>query len=140
MKKKEKDKNIAEVGKKYDLKLILLHGSYASGKNRFGSDLDIAILGKKPVKFDELLTIYSDLANIFGNNLQQELDVKSLHKTDPLFCYQVANNSKLLYGKLIDYSEFKAYAFSNFFDSRDLFKLEKILIDKFQKYLNKKYA
>jgi len=46
----------------------------------------------------------------------------------------------LLYGNITDFNEFKAYAFSYYFDSKDLFHLEKILIQKFQNYLNQKYG
>jgi len=136
----EQQQKIEEVGKKYSLKFILLHGSFATDKVKTGSDLDIALLGEKFIEFEELLAIYSDLADIFGDNPQRELDIKSLHKADPLFCYQVAKDSKLLYGDLTDFNEFKAYAFSNYFDSKDLFHLEKILIQKFQNYLNRKYG
>jgi predicted nucleotidyltransferase len=136
----EQQQKIGEVGRKYRLKFILLHGSYATNKIRRGSDLDIALLGEKPIEFEELSAIYSDLAEIFGNDPQRELDIKSLHKADPLFCYQVAKDSQLLYGDLTDFNEFKAYAFSYYFDSQDLFHLEKILIQKFQNYLNQKYA
>ena len=136
----EQQQKIERVGKKYNLRFILLHGSYATGKIKIDSDLDIALLGKKPIEFDELLAIYSDLSEIFGDNAQRELDIKSLHKTDPLFCYQVAKDSQLLYGDLTDFNEFKAHAFSNYFDSKDLFHLERILIQKFQIYLNEKYA
>jgi len=136
----EQQQKIEEVGRKYSLKFILLHGSFATDKVKTGSDLDIALLGEKMIEFEELLAIYSDLADIFGDNPQRELDIKSLHKADPLFCYQVAKDSKLLYGDLTDFNEFKAYAFSNYFDSKDLFHLEKILIQKFQNYLNRKYG
>ena len=136
----EQQQKIEEVGRKYRLKFILLHGSYATDKIRRGSDLDIALLGEKPIEFGELSAIYSDLAEIFGDDPQRELDIKSLHKADPLFCYQVAKDSQLLYGDLTDFNEFKAYAFSNYFDSKDLFHLEKILVKKFQNYLNQKYA
>ena len=136
----EQQQKIEGVGRKYRLRFILLHGSYATNKIRRGSDLDIALLGEKPIEFDELLTIYSDLAEIFGDDPQRELDIKSLHKADPLFCYQVAKDSQLLYGDITDFNELKAYAFSNYFDSKDLFHLEKILIQKFQNYLNKKYG
>jgi predicted nucleotidyltransferase len=136
----EQQHKIEDVGTKYRLKFILIHGSCATGKMRRGSDLDIALLGEKPIEFEELLTIHSDLAEIFGDHPQRELDVKSLHKADPLFCYQVAKDSQLLYGNLTDFNEFKAYAFSNYFDSKDLFQLEKILVQKFQNYLNQKYA
>ncbi|MBU4451109.1 MAG: nucleotidyltransferase domain-containing protein [Actinobacteria bacterium] len=42
----EKQK-IKKIGNKYNLKLILLHVSYATGKVRHYSDLDIAVIGKK---------------------------------------------------------------------------------------------
>lgn len=136
----EQKRKIEKVGRKYNLKLILLHGSFATGKTKFNSDLDIAVLGKSLIEFDKLLQIHGDLADIFGDNRQRELDLKSLHQTDPLFCYQVVKDSQLLYGNITDYNEFRAYAFSNFFDSQDLFRLEKHLIYKFQNYLNKRYA
>ena len=136
----EQQQKIEEMGRKYSLKFILLHGSYATDKMKTGSDLDIALLGEKLIEFEELLAIHSDLAEIFGDDPQCELDIKSLHKADPLFCYQVTKDSQLLYGDLTDFNEFKAYAFSNYFDSKDLFHLEKILIQKFQNYLNQKYA
>ena len=81
----EQQQKIEEVGRKYCLKFILLHGSYATNKIRRGSDLDIALLGEKLIEFEELLAIYSDLAEIFGDNPQRELDIKSLHKADPLY-------------------------------------------------------
>ena len=137
---REQQQKIEEVGRKYRLRFILLHGSYATGKIKVDSDLDIALLGEKPIEFEELLAIYSDLAEIFGDDPQRELDIKSLHQADPLFCYQVAKDSQLLYGDITDFNEFRAYAFSNYFDSKDLFQLEKILIQKFQNYLNQKYA
>jgi len=114
----EQQQNIDGVGRKYCLKFILIHGSYATGKMKTGSDL----------------------AEIFGDNPRRELDIKSLHKADPLFCYQVAKDSQLIYGDPTDFNEFKAHAFSNYFDSKDLFHLEEILIQKFQNYLNQKYA
>jgi len=134
----EKQK-IIETGKKYNLKLIIFHGSYATDKARPGSDLDIGILGKKPLDFKTVGNIYSDLEEIFGNNDARELDVKSLHKIDPLFRYQVAKDSQLIYGSTIDYNEFRAYAFRLYCDSKDLLKLEKLLVSKYQDYLNKKY-
>ena len=135
----EKQK-IKKIGKKYNLKLILQHGSYATGKISHNSDLDIAVLGKKSIDFKTLLKIYSDLSEVFGDNPERELDFKSLHKIDPLFRYQVAKYSRLLYGNLLDYNEFRAYGFRAYYDAKDLFKLEGFLVSKYQNYLNKKYA
>lgn len=136
---KEDMENITAVGRKYDLKMILLHGSYANGTAIPESDLDIGILGRKPITAEELLKIHHDLSEVFGDNPQRELDLKSLHRADPLFCYQIAKNSRLLYGSSSDYSAFLAYAYSYYLDSKDLFRLEKTLIYKFQEYLKQKY-
>jgi len=134
----EKQKTI-KIGKKYNLKLIIFHGSYVTGKDRPNSDLDIGILGNKPLDFKAVGNIHSDLEEIFGNDYVRELDVKPLHKIDPLFRYQVAKDSQLIYGSTVDYNEFRAYAFRLYFDSKDLLKLEKLLVSKYQDYLNKKY-
>ncbi len=131
---------IEQTGKGHNLKLILLYGSYAKGRNQDKSDLDLAVLGEKAISFEEMLSIYRALEKIFGNKKERELDIVSLHRADPLFCYQVAKGSQLLYGDLTDYNEFRAYAFTRYFDSKDLLNLEKILTEKFQTYLNKQYA
>jgi len=133
------NQKIKNIGRKYNLKLIIIHGSYATGKIKPDSDIDIGILGKKPLDYKTIGNIYMDLEEIFGNHGKRELDIKSLHKIDPLFLYYVAKDSQLIYGNTIDYNEFRAYAFRFYHDSRDLFKLEKLLVSRYQDYLNKKY-
>ena len=136
----DQKQKIKEIGGKYNLKLILLHGSFATGKNKIGSDLDIAVLGNKPIEFKKILEIHYDLAKIFGDDQKRELDLKSLHNINPLFRFEVMRDSILLYGKLFDYFSFKAYAFRDFQDSQDLFNLLGRMIAKRQKYLTKTYA
>ncbi len=133
------EQKIIKVGKKYNLKLIILHGSYATNKANPESDLDIGILGKKLLDFKTISSIYSCLSEIFGDYKNAELDMKSLHKIDPLFRYQVAKYSQLLYGNTVDFNEFRAYAFQQYHDCADLFELEKKLVIKYQNHLNKKY-
>jgi len=132
---KEQQNKIDEIGRKYNLKLILLHGSYATGKQRPGSDLDIAILGHKPVSFDDQLKFFGEFGQIFGNNQERELDIKSLHGTDVLFKFQVARDAALLYGDASDFTEFKMYTYRAYRDSRDLFNLEHALTKKRQAHL-----
>ncbi len=130
---------IKMIGTKYGLKLIILHGSYASGRARPNSDLDIGVLGKKPPDNEAMADIFSGLEEVFGNNSERELDIKSLHRIDPLFCYHVAKDSQLIFGDITDYNEFRAYAFKLYHDSDDLFRLEGLLADKYQEHLNRKY-
>lgn len=128
---------IREIGEKYKLKLILLHGSYAKDKQRSGSDLDIAILGKQPMDWKIFSNIFSDLEDIFGNNKERELDLKTLENVDPLFLYQIMKDSVLLYGASFDYWELKTYAIRNYWDNMPIFKLEEILVNK---YFRKNYV
>ena len=131
---------IEKIGRKYNLKLILVHGSYITGRIKTGSDLDIAVLGKKPIKMDDLLEIHSDLADIFGDSQERELDLKSLHEVNPFFRFEVMRHSVLLYGDPVDYYSFKAYAFRDFQDSQSLLNLLGKMIRKRQKYLMETYV
>lgn len=137
--KKQKEK-INQIGKKYNLKLILLYGSFARGENHPGSDLDIAVLGKESINLGTLLDIYYEMCLIFGNDPLGELDLSSLHDVNPLFRFYVMRDSMLLFGKTVDYYSFKAYAFRDYQESHSLLELMNTLIYKRQKYLLKNYA
>ena len=50
---KEQKEKIRKIAEKYHLKLVLLFGSFANGKHREDSDLDIAVLGSREVFFNE---------------------------------------------------------------------------------------
>lgn len=130
---------VQAIGEKFGLKLILLYGSYAKGTQTELSDLDIACLGKKPIDFETHIELYGELARVFGD-IERDLDVQILDRKDPLFLYQVAKNSALLYGSTLDYNEFRAYAFRAYHDSRDLRELQDRLMMRYQEHLNKTYA
>jgi len=132
-------KKLEGIGKKHDLRLILVYGSYAKGTQNKLSDLDIACLARKSFGFDETMSLYSDFSSLFGD-IERELDVVILNKKDPLFLYQVSKGAELLYGDMVDFQEFKAFAFRNYMDSKDLRELEKKLVLKAQKQLSGAYA
>lgn len=139
-KQKEELKKVAE---KYGLKFVIVHGSYATGKEKSGSDLDIAVLGKfrkEGVPLDKLLKIHNELGDIFGDGPERELDLKSLHNVDSLFRYFVIRDGALLYGNEADYEEFKLYAFRDFYESQDLRNLEMTMTRKKQGMLTQRYA
>ncbi len=132
--------DVASIGRKYGLKLILLHGSFAAGTATSESDLDIVILGRSKPTVDQFMKIHHEFAQMLADiDPARELDLTTLHRADPLFCFQVAQKSLLLYGTSDDYHEFLSYAFKFYMDSGDLFELERTQVLKFQKYLNEKY-
>jgi uncharacterized protein len=131
---------IKAIGEKYNLKLIILHGSYAKGEQKPGSDLDIAVVGKNHTDNDVFLSLHLELAGIFGNSRTRELDVKELKNPTPLFLYEATKDGILLFGNELDFLELQAYANRLYHDSKKLFELESKLAKRYQKYLNQKYA
>lgn len=123
----------AKVAQKHNLALVILYGSQATGKAREESDVDIAVLGKKPVSFEEEIALINEFIDILKTD---EVDVKSLHNVGPLFRYQVMRDSVLLFGSPYNYHSYKAYAFRDYCDSQNLFRLKRILINKRLQQLN----
>lgn len=121
---------LKKIGDSYQLRFIILHGSYAKGIPRQGSDLDIALLGKNPIAFEVILRMFGEFEEIFGNSRERELDIKSLHGVDPLFRHQVVRKCLLLYGDARKFNEFKLYAERAYDESRDLRELEMVLLKK----------
>lgn len=133
----KQQKQINEIGKEYNLKLVVVHGSYAKGQVHPCSDLDIAVLGKKKISFNTLMKLHFAFANVFGDNRERELDVKSLHNKDPLFRYYVMRDGLLIYGDITDYNEFRAYAIRDYIESLPFFILEQKLVEARHKQLIK---
>lgn len=131
----EQKEQLRTIGERHGLRFIILHGSHAKGTSRQGSDLDIAILGKRYITFDELLAIHGGLGNVFGDNEERELDTKSLHKADLLLRYYITCDGILLYGEDTDFNEYKAYARRVFEDAKGLFRLEEKIIKKQNKLI-----
>ena len=94
---------IAKIAKKFQLKLIIIFGSFANGKFRKDSDLDIAVLGFKEVSFNEQIKLTNELSLIFNKNI----DLSVLNRANPLLLFQVSQNPVLLYGSRPDFLKFK---------------------------------
>lgn len=128
------------MAKQYQLKFVILHGSYATGKQRVGSDLDIAVLGHTTLDYTQQLKLQGNLADIFGDNPERELDFKTLQHVDSLFRYLVVKDGVLLYGDRTAYDEFRAYTYRDYMDSQDLRDMEKHLVKKNIQMISLQYA
>lgn len=47
-----------------DIKKVILFGSRAKGNYRTGSDIDLALVGDKPIEHKELIQIYNDIDDL----------------------------------------------------------------------------
>ncbi|MEI8343581.1 MAG: nucleotidyltransferase domain-containing protein [Candidatus Moraniibacteriota bacterium] len=122
-----------KVLKKYRLKLIILFGSFASGKNHKDSDIDLAVLGLEQVSFENQIALINEFAQIFS----QEVDLTVLNNANPLLGFQISKNSLLLAGKQADFFNFKLQAFHAFNDYAPYFEMERKLNKRIvQSYVN----
>ncbi|MBI2443710.1 MAG: nucleotidyltransferase domain-containing protein [Candidatus Magasanikbacteria bacterium] len=132
-------KKLSRVARQNDLKFVILHGSYAAGKTRPDSDVDIAVLAHQKLPFDKYMSLQGKLGEIFEdyqNHPERDLDLKDAYGVDPFFRYEIVRGGKLLYGNPAAYEEFKAGALRAYEDAAPLFALEHALIGKYQKHLN----
>lgn len=125
-------KKVKELAIKHDLRLVMVFGSFATGKNREDSDLDIAILGNDDVDFGDLGKISMELSVIFS----VDVDLSIMNHTNPLHLYQASKNAQLLYGTRRNFFNFKLNAFHVYNDYLPYFRLEAI----YNKKIIKQYA
>jgi len=121
---KKQKLEIEEVAQKYDLKLILLFGSQASGKTHKKSDADIALIfdekKRKDLPLDDQLSIFAALSRVIIKNL----DISVVNHANPLLLKQIYFSSQLLFGSEKDYYNFRLYAFNRFNDYAPYFVRE----------------
>lgn len=107
---------------KHRILLIILHGSYAKGKAKEKSDIDIGILSRERFNSSQQLDVLNDLGGVFGD----KFDPVFLNSAEPLISYQVA-----LYGKPLfeekegNFERFRIQAVSRYMDSKKFRIMEK---------------
>ena len=114
---------IKKIAKKFNLKLVFIFGSFAAGKNREDSDLDIAVLGLKKISFEEQIDLNNEFSVIFNKNV----DLSILNSANPLLLFQASKNAILIYGSYEEFMKFKLYAFNVYNDYAPYFEMEKVL-------------
>ncbi|MEK7102794.1 MAG: nucleotidyltransferase domain-containing protein [Patescibacteria group bacterium] len=124
------------LAKKYSLRFVILHGSAARNTMHKDSDIDIAVVGDKPLSFKDQIKLFGDFEKAIHSKIPRDFDIKTLEKADPLFLNEVVSDGVLLYGNALDFEELKSYAFRAYMDSYDLRELELALAKKYQKHLN----
>ncbi len=99
-----------------ELQLAILFGSVAKGQGRVDSDLDIAVLGKKPLCADEHIQIISALAEATG----RPIDLIDLKVVGVPLLGQILKHGRRLFGtdtlygqlisrNLLDQADFMPY-------------------------------
>jgi|SRR3989339_405449 len=87
-----KFKDLTPVFRKKNIAAVYLFGSTATGKDRRGSDLDLAIVAKKAISGRERLRLEADLSS----RLRRDVDLVVFGQAAPLLQHQI-----LKYGRLV---------------------------------------
>ncbi len=110
-----------EIRKKYNLSLILLHGSQVTGKLHSESDMDIAVVRKDVNSELDLLGLIFDLTKELND---KKIDIVDITNANPLLFFAVMKNSRLLSGGVSDYDKMKLAAFHKYSDYEPYFRKE----------------
>lgn len=112
---------------KHNLKLLVLHGSYAKGKATDKSDIDIGILSQEKIDSSKYFNILRDFSEIFGD----KFDPVFLNGAEPMISYHVALAGKPLYEKAKGiFANFRIQSIGRFLDTKKFRELEKYYIKK----------
>lgn len=85
------------IAKKYNLKLIVLFGSQASGRTRPISDVDVLVAPSRPLSYEEEDDLRDELAKAF-NVSDEKLDLVSSYRAGGLLLTEALEKGKLLFG------------------------------------------
>lgn len=106
---------LGSLFKEKELQLVILFGSTASGRNRKGSDIDVAFLFDEPV---DILMLTNRVLTLLHDD---EVDVVDLRRASPLLKLQVAKTGHLLYERSSGlFNAFYSLAFRMYADSQKL--------------------
>jgi len=90
----EKLQNIKKIVPQYkDIKCVYLFGSFAEGRERKSSDIDIGVLCNENYKSDIKLDLLSDFVKAGYCNV----DLTIINQADLLTAYEIVKNNKIIY-------------------------------------------
>ena len=90
------EKAIANLAKKHDLDFVALFGSQATGAVHAKSDVDIGIIRREKISFDEKMKILGEFYDIFKRD---DVEVVDFDNVSPTLMREVVEEGKLLYEK-----------------------------------------
>jgi len=101
----------------FPLELAVLFGSFASGRARSGSDVDIGILPSNDVALSAELALASSISAI----THTEVDIVRLDRDDPLLGREVARHGIPLYERMPGaFAAYRARAMSTWIDWNEI--------------------
>lgn len=118
-------KQLNNIGKKHNLELVILFGSYANGKTHELSDFDIGILKRNELSLDEYSSLLNDLCRVFKVK-EDRIDISELKNATSLLLKETADSGIVIYQKNSQsFIEFYLKAYKQYIDERKIYEFEK---------------
>ena len=122
-------REIATIAKKYELALVVLFGSQATGHTHPMSDVDVGFIARKEIDYRESYGINRALACAFKNTDIEEVNLRNV---SPELKKQVAVEGILLYEENPSvFDLFKIHAFRSYMDTKPLRTYRDLRLKKF---------
>lgn len=119
---------VVEVARKYNLSLVLLFGSQATGKTHKGSDYDIAYLSDAPLSLKDESKLVIDLMQMFRS---EAVDIASIRGASPLLLYEIVHTGEVLFERTPSlFTSLYVYAIRVYEEARPLFELRSEFLKK----------
>lgn len=127
---------LEEAAAELSLDLIVAFGSRVGGdlSPKADSDLDIAVLDRRPFTWKRFREVYGALGDVFRT---YDLDLAFITEADPLFRFQIFLTAERLSGSRQLFCEQQCYAKKAYVDSRDLRDLESTLYERKLEYIDR---
>lgn len=119
---------IQEIADTYNLSLVVLFGSQATGKTHKKSDYDIAYLGEAPLSLGEESKLIVDLMRVFQ---LKAIDLASIRGASPLLLHEIVRTGIVLFERTSGlFSSLYMYALRTYEEARPLFELRRLFLKK----------
>lgn len=112
---------IEKLAEKYNLSLVVLFGSRATGKTHIHSDFDAAYLSRKSLDLMDEARLVCDLMPVFRSD---KVDLVNLKKAPPLLMKRIFDQHQVLFcADKAQYFAYQMYALRGYIEAKPLLKL-----------------
>jgi len=121
---------LKKIGKKYQLRYLVLFGSRAELMEKKQSDYDIAYSSAMNIDYGEEIFLTEHLARAIKVN-PEKIDLVNTKNAGPLLAKEIAVNGRLLAEFIPDsFDKFQIYALMSYFEAKPLFKMQEEYVNR----------
>ena len=111
---------------KYNIKLLVVFGSFGTEYMTKDSDLDLGYLSEELLSQEQELQLLQDLIKFYQRS---NIDLVNLRKATPGLKFEIARKGRVIFEQKEEFLEFQLYASHVFADTKHLREMRKEVLD-----------